>query len=94
MSDENSINLGEKPFQNFSRIQRNFPLSSISAPFHRSQFHLSLVSLNSGVSHGDEILLEFAVPFLWGTPLPDEDIQTKDSLLDMWTSFASTGYRH
>lgn len=64
---------------------------------HSGQFSFPMMfmsdenSINLGVSHGDEILLEFAVPFLWGTPLPDEDIQTKDSLLDMWTSFALTG---
>ena len=47
--------------------------------------------LASGVTHGDEIFLQFAIPFLPPLLLP-LDIATEEALMDMWTSFALDGY--
>ena len=44
----------------------------------------------TGVTHGDEIFLQFAIPFLPPLLLP-LDIATEETLLDLWTSFALDG---
>ena len=63
---------------------------------HRGLFTFPMMFLpdNSpelGVSHGDDILLEFAPPFL-PPLLLQGDIETSEILVDLWSSFAATGY--
>ena len=43
-----------------------------------------------GVTHGDEVFLLFAIPFV-PPLLIAGDIKASENLIDLWTSFADTG---
>jgi len=49
----------------------------------------SNITVEYGVAHGDEIFLQFAIPFV-PPLLVSGDIKTSEHLLDFWTSFAQT----
>lgn len=74
--------------------------SNVSAPVHFYVYdHSGMVSMNKiygsclqnlGVSHGDEIMSLFCAEGL--VVLFGEDLKVSKVMVDMWTSFAITGY--
>jgi len=55
-----------------------------------SMLFSSDLDVEYGVTHGDEIFLMFAIPFVPPLLVPG-DIATAENLLDLWTSFSATG---